>query len=145
MREILYRGKRIDNGEWVIGYYCPCVFGNFPAEPAIIDADELKNGKWAPVKVTPETVCQYTGLKDKNGKRIFVFDIVEGKPFKIVEGEPFKMEQIEHGKYLITFSNGSFRAEWNIGRNNYNTDFYCLLDRKVVGNWWDNRELFNEN
>lgn len=142
MREILYRGKRIDNGDWVFGYYCPCVFGNFPAEPAIIDADELKKGKWAPVKVSRETVCQYTGLKDKNGKRIFHGDIVNLE------------DNFLGWKAVIEFGdpNGSYSWGWQlkpIGKiKNIPTDILCWVEAKeigafceIIGNKWDNPEL----
>ena len=144
MREILFRGKRIYNGEWVYGYYCPCVFGSFPAEPAIIDADELKKGRWAPVRVIPETVGQYTGLTDKNGKKIFEGDIVKltDKSF----GYKWKAV-VEFGN-----PNGNYTWGWQlkpIGKaKNVNTDILCWIEMEeagayceVIGTIYDNSEL----
>ena len=68
MREILFRGKRTDNGEWVYG-----LLGRYNADfecANIIDEFELL------VPVKTESVGQYTGLKDKNGRKIFEGDIV---------------------------------------------------------------------
>lgn len=124
MREILFRGKRVDNGEWVIS-------------DSILRYDgkiQLWQEKEGWVFVIPETVGEYTGLTDKNGKKIFEGDIIECEWYNA-------MMQIEHRRHLIIFSRGSFCAEWYIWQDKYNNYLHDTFNRKVIGNIYDNPEL----
>lgn len=80
MREILFKAKRKDNGEWVEGYYTECNGKTFIGINISIYGD-IFEVLCTPVirwfEVDPETLCQFTGMTDKNGVRIWKNDIVE--------------------------------------------------------------------
>lgn len=121
MREILFRGKCIGTKEWVYGYF----FAKPILEKYFI---ELGNEMW---QVDPITVGQYTGLQDKNGKKIFEGDIVKYIP----DDE----DEVGVDFYLIEFYNGSYR----IGRDVIAQD--CADEWEVAGNVHDNSELLKDN
>ena len=134
----LFRAKRIDTGEWVEGYlivdekdyskyFIGYVFGtNEDGTPHDLDV----------VQVDPTTICQCTGLKDKNGKLIFENDIMEAH---IDEDFPEDVSR--------------FKVEWNgkgwvenhpDGVDREYLDDFDTEHFKVVGNIFDNPELLEE-
>lgn len=131
MRETLFRGKREDNGEWVYGYYCHCVraLNCGKTKPAIQQTDD---GSLFFREVIPETVGQYTGLTDKNRKKIFEGDIV--KRYWGVYG---------FINFRIDFVSGEFLAV-PIGKK-VNTWVIRISGEsenlEVIGNIYDNHEL----
>lgn len=85
MREILFRAKRIDDGKWVEGFYVNRFDVNEEIEHLIFWRKSYT--VWEYAKIDPETLCQYTGLKDKNGNRIWKNDVVSINTYSYVEPE----------------------------------------------------------
>ena len=159
MREILFRGKRLDNGELVEGAFLNDRNGAFYICPAVSDisygdgGNRRRIGCW--YKVDPSTVGQYTGLKDKNGVNIFEGDIVDlfGMKGKVVQecgafGIGF-MKTIDYDllESKIPFNNSAnfcfndnFISLWEVFWN-YEQDDNPLYEVDVIGNIYDNPEL----
>ena len=130
-REILFKAKRKDNGEWVEG----CI---------VIDQSRFDRFKYRiqPIEsgvlyahpIDPDTLCQYTGLTDKNGKRIWENDICDRK---------------EKYPEIVVFNKGDWQLDYSyvfgkeIHTDACNLGFY-VCERKcveVIGNIFDNPEL----
>ena len=125
MREILFRGKRTGNGEWVCGWYAPLVCNDKTVIPYI------RNENGTDKEVVPETVGQYTGLTDKNGKKIFEGDILDcGDRVVFVKWHSYcgTWDSMFIKYSGERYSNGITPAEWK----------YRAV---IIGNIHDNPEL----
>ena len=139
MREILFRGKRIDNGKWTYGGYCA---SEFTGDPYVMDGLIFR-------LVDPDTVGQYTGLTDKNGKKIFEGDIVHCYGKDSIRAYDWKAV-VEFGNPNSKFSWGwQLKPITNVDVNpdillwvkmyDY-MDIYC----EIIGNIHDNPELLED-
>lgn len=130
MREILFRGKRIDDGEWVYGSpifqenYVSILFWN------------MEEFEFEAYPVIPETVGQYTGLLDKNGKKIFEGDIV--KHYNNFN-DGYDVGVIFWDLDFIGWRRTSIGRFHKISNNTYKLNPTCVYE--VIGNIHDNPEL----
>ena len=127
IREVIFRGKRTDNGKWVKGY----LYITHTGTHEIGSYDAEINIERLTFDVIPETVGQYTGLTDKNGVRIFEGDIVEC----VSGGEQAVISWL---KYFACF--GLSFDGWCCGFDDYD---FSPNDFKAIGNIHDNPELLN--
>lgn len=136
MREIMFRGKRLDFGGWIFGY-----FMREPSGRILISAYSTPAGYWDWTEVAPDTVGQYTGLTDKNGVEIF-----EGDILRVDEPEFIPVFGIVRcGEYDL---NVGFFVEWLNDRIFYRHDLRYWVERPycvVCGNIHDNPELLKRS
>ncbi len=136
MREILFKAKRKDNGEWVKGYYRAdpdldthyiCGWNYYASENGL-EREPFEE------EINPDALCQYTGLTDKNGKRIWENDICDRK---------------EKYPEIVTYNKGDWQLDYSyvFGKEMHtdacNLGFYvCERDCvEVIGNIFDNPDL----
>lgn len=124
-REHLFKGKRIDNGEWVEGFLSKSRYYSGKVLQFCIDRED--RGVMISSIVDPETVCEYTGLPDKDGKRIFENYILQGIAS---DGSIYRGQ--------ILFDKGAFCYREKDCSPDY---FDNYDDMKVIGNIFDNPEL----
>jgi uncharacterized phage protein (TIGR01671 family) len=139
MRTIKFRGKSL-SGEWLYGYLYK--HGITPPSDFLCIGQAVLPWKdtVGVYVVDPETIGQFTGLYDKNGKEIYEGDIVS-HPWK----DPIFGDLVETGQFVhstICFNNGAFVVNYRLqGEYIYLQDFVRLKCLEVVGNIYDNPEL----
>lgn len=122
----LFKAKRPDNGEWVVGYI---VRYGYTGKEKYYIVPGYASDLYA-IKIDPDTICQCTGLKDKNGKLIWENDIVN----------------TQCGKAIVVWDKAELRIKWikdTIWRKDLHfwtneDDWKC----EVIGNIFDNDERF---
>lgn len=129
MREILFKAKRLDNGEWVRGYYINIAKINHFICTGKIKLDGAVKGIIAPemYAIDPDTLCQYTGFTDKNGKKIWENDIAHIRSSGL---SGYGVIKYENGNLVLVDAKRkrtySMYGEWKIRKD---------------GNIFDNAEL----
>ena len=133
MREILFRGKRTINGDWVYGDF---VHGN--ERKSLRDSIfvyDSETQSFNDYEINPSTLGQYTGLIDKNGKRIFDGDVA-----KVMQGKDKDIAYVgfENGAFMLYPKTGNIyeRTLWEYWYNDW--------DVEVIGNITDNPELLEK-
>ncbi len=129
-REILFRGKRTDNGEWTQGYLFRIWEKAYICWGTVNDIPDMK-------EVDPETVCQYTGLIDKNGRKIFEGDVVKALYKPKDEDLTTDYFIIKWDKYCCKYVGYYTRKE-----NEYNPLLFgSQVSFEIIGNIFGNPEL----
>ena len=156
MRKILFKGKKKDNGEWIEGYLMD---GGMPGEKRIF-IGKLVIGKWTVTadefdEVDPDTICEYTGLTDKNGKKIWENDIVEawsqgsraiGTVKQRVDGLWIMSPAWQNHEFWELKPNSNGETTVEVLGNAFDNPEYCIkLSRINLFSSYNSPRLFSKN
>ena len=136
MREILFKAKRIDNGKWIEGYYQKRYDLLDNEEHLIFHADS--HTVWEYAEVDSETLCQFTGLCDKNGNKIWENDIFQYTDETMVA----QRDLIEYNETHASFVR--LHNTEKLGLQYLWIDEATCNHGEVIGNIFDNKELLQE-
>ena len=126
MREIKFRGKRFDNGEWVYGYYVVAAGMPFISRFGIRE----------PILIKPETAGQFVGLYDKKGDDIYEGDILR---CRLYDGK-YENYMVEFENHRDRYGNNAEYVAYNKDRTNFmSSSIWHKFE--IVGNISDNPEL----
>lgn len=131
MREILFKAKRIDNGEWIIGDLSHHKTGKIFIKP-------INGSASSSCEVDKDTICQYTGLNDKNGQKIWENDVVAYWDTYSTENGYAEADCV--GKVIWDNETLSFQVTERLSAESYEVLDEC----SVIGNVFDNPELINK-
>lgn len=134
MDRYLYKAKRLDNEEWVTGSLITCEDGTCKIATSLLESKANEPILVCAYDVDRDTICQCTGLKDKNGKLIWENDICDRK---------------EEYPEIVKYNNGDWTLDYSYSKGKESGYCYCnlgfyALERncvEVVGNIFDNAEL----
>ena len=168
MREILFRAKWMHNKEWIEGYYCKISETTYafaedydkypvPVHHYILQESMTDWGlpnRFRQYEIDPETLCQYTGLKDKNGKKIWENDIVSCEHEKFQESDDVEQhlfsDTIKYNRnYAVEFINtgSNYGCRLRNKSIHFNLTGNTIYNHnvEVIGNIFDSPELLKED
>ena len=121
--EVLFRGKRVDNGEWVYGY----LLMDIDTGKKYIAKNVVSVYTFTLIEVVAETVGQYIGFSDSDGTKIFEGDIV-------------CVDEMANAFIAYDTDTASFRYTWEDGVRPLCLDFATKRSVQIIGNIYDNKE-----
>lgn len=155
MHEILFRGKRLDNGKWVKGFFVKRIdrLTLIPKCYILVQQEDTSgiageptgylNTDFSWYEVIPETVGQYTGLKDNNGKRIFEGDILRIAKISDGLGSYYHPPLDYPVNVVVKWDLCAWMWETLCEDKRYISfpNAWCHYECEIIGNIFDNPEL----
>ena len=147
-REIIYRGKRCSDGEWVYGFYVEskCSWQGHKPHKSWIVPNAISNGGFFNIlgryAVKDDTVGQFAGLYDKNGMKIFEGDIVEVYDFTSAYASKYRgVVKMYRGSWCVEYEDSILDI---VAHPRLFFDDFADRKTEVIGNIYDNQDLLNK-